>query len=319
MMSSNNGIGFDRSVETLLSERRSRARRIENARRENVLANYPEAASLWREIRDIGLEFADKMIASPQDAEALDSLARSLVAQKKTELKSVLIKNGLGEDYLEPYYFCPICRDTGRSGDEFCACIKQKMVDKMFSGSGLNPNETFETFCHDLISDPKQNKAMERIYEYCRDYSDRFPENEAGDILLIGAPGVGKSFLLNCIGGRVLGNGHSVLKITANRLVSSVLDSIRDPDSERPDFIFPELLMIDDLGTEPMINNVTLETLLSVLGERQDTGKATLIATNKPIEALAEEYGERIVSRMISPRCVKVIKLTTPSIRVMKF
>lgn len=319
MMSRNNGLGFSRAAEAELSKRRSAARRLEMEHRENVRKNYPEIFALANEMNDIGVEFADKIIASPQDAEALEAFARGLVAQKKREVQAALVKNGLGADYLEPLYSCPMCRDTGKAGDELCACIKQVIIENMFSGSGLNRNETFETFRHDLIADPKQSRAMERIFEFCRGYAESFPENKPHDMLLIGPPGVGKSFLLNCIGGSVLNSGHSVLKLTANRLVSSVLDSIRDPEIERPDFIFPELLMIDDLGTEPMINNITLETLLSVLCERQDGGKSTIIATNKSIEDLAEEYGERIVSRMISPRQVKVIKITTPSIRVMRF
>ncbi len=319
MMMTSKGIAFSRAAEAELSARRLRSERETKARRSKVRGEYPAIKSILDEITDIGIEFADKMIASPRDADALQTLASGLIEKKKTELAEALVSNGLPADYLEPVYVCPVCRDTGKDGFEICACIKQLAIENMFSGSGLNGGETFETFRHDLISDPRESKALERIYAYCLSYADRFPENELPDILLMGAPGVGKTFLLNCIGARVLNNGHSVLKITANRLVNSVLDSIRDRETERPDFISPELLMIDDLGAEPMIANVTLETLLSIICERQDQRRATLIATNKTIEDLADEYGERIVSRIISPRNVKVIRMTTPSIRIMKF
>ena len=80
----------------------------------------------------------------------------------------------------------------------------------------------------------------------------------------------------------------------------------------------PDVLMIDDLGAEPMINNITVETILSILCDRQDAGKATLIATNKDIEGLQEDYGQRIFSRMISPQRVKIFEIRTQSIRTMK-
>lgn len=38
--------------------------------------------------------------------------------------------------------------------------------------------------------------------------------------------------------------------------------------------------MIDDLGTEPMVPGITIETLFALINERQFSGKATVIATN---------------------------------------
>ncbi|MBO6061638.1 MAG: ATP-binding protein [Clostridia bacterium] len=318
-MKNSDRLAFNRAAENELSRRRAASLRIENARRENVRNNYPEIEAIRREMLEIGFDLGDKLMREPASEAELVELGNSLLEKKKAELSAALINRGLPADYLEPVYACPVCRDTGRTEDGVCACLRQLIIEDMFSGSGLNPGETFESFRHDLISDPRESKAMERIYAYCVGYADSFPNNEQPGLLLMGAPGVGKTFLLNSIGGRVLKRGHSVLRLTANKLVSSVLDSIRDTSLPRPDFISPELLIIDDLGTEPMIANVTIESILSILSERQDLNKATLFATNKDIEALAEEYGERIISRLVSPRSVKVIKLTTPSIRVMKF
>lgn len=315
---SNNGIAFNRAAENELSRRRSRGAAIARERRAFIEANHPEITALLREKREIGLDIAEKIIESPSSQDALTALGRELTSKKEGEIRAALVKCGLPADYLDPVYTCPVCRDTGRSGGELCSCLKQVMVEGMFSGSGLNPNQSFASFRHDLIEDPRAHKASERIFEYCRGWAASFPENDFPGILLIGAPGVGKTFLLNAIGAEVLGRGYSVLRVTANKLVASKLEVIRDPSLPVPDYTLPELLIIDDIGSEPMIPNITIESLLSILSERQDMGRATLFATNLDIETLEDEYGERVRSRLISPQFTKVIKVDLPNIRFMK-
>ncbi|MBO4848458.1 MAG: ATP-binding protein [Clostridia bacterium] len=315
---STNGLRFGKDTEDLLSARRSASLRELHDHREDIRKNYPVIEALRNEIAETALDFSSKIMAAPDRTEELEKLAKEIVSAKEKELKNLLAAHGLPSDYLELKYRCPVCADTGIAGSELCSCIKQHMIERMFSGSGINPGESFKSFRHDLISDPRQNKAMERIYSYCLEYSDMFPDNDLPDLLLVGAPGIGKTFLLNCIGGRVLERGYSVLKVTASKLIGSVMDSITEDGVERPDYILPELLIIDDLGTEPMIRNVTIESILSIICERQDMNRATLIATNKKFEEIDEEYGERIISRIVSPRRVKTIKMTTPNVRVMK-
>ena len=63
-----------------------------------------------------------------------------------------------------------------------------------------------------------------------------------------------------------------------------------------------DLLVIDDLGTEPMRKNVTKEYLLILLNERIAKGKSTIITTNLNPEQVLEKYEERIFSRMFNKR-----------------
>jgi len=67
------------------------------------------------------------------------------------------------------------------------------------------------------------------------------------------------------------------------------------------------LLMIDDLGTEPMFNGITVEYLFTLLNERYVTRKHTVIATNLAPAKIQERYGERVASRILdASRCIKV-------------
>ena len=315
---SNNSLRFGSETENELSARKNASLRELAEHKKNIAINDPSIEKLRRELVDISLDIAGKIMASPADAEELEKLGMQLASAKEREIEAELVSSGLPADYLNLKPRCAVCQDTGVVDGQMCRCLKQHLINKAFSGSGLDKTQTFETFRKDILPEPKDRRAIERIYAYCRDFADAFPDNELKDMLLIGPPGVGKTFLLNCIGGRVLERGFSVLRMTANRLISSVLDSIRS-GSAAPDLVSPDLLMIDDLGTEPMINNVTLETILSVICERQDAGRSTLIASNKDISVLSDEYGDRIISRMIAPRNVKVIKVMTPSVRELKF
>lgn len=286
------------------------------SRRKLAAEKCPEALRLEKEINDTALEFSRKIIESPADAAALNALASDIIAGKRGQMQHALEQKGFPGDYLEVKHICPVCCDTGYTKGGVCACMRQAVINARFKGSGVNPNENFEVFRFDLLKDPKQQRAMRRIYDYCRGYADNFPNNEHRDLLLIGEPGVGKTYLLNCMGGRVLANGASVLKLNTYRLIQLIMESFRDEPENKPDFLMPELLIIDDLGAEPMLNNVTIESLLSIICERQDRGLATLCATNHSPDELAERYGSRLTSRLIAPRSVKVITVETENVRL---
>lgn len=315
---SGNGYGFCKEIENEISRRKSRNSRVLQARKAGLKAGHPEVYSAYRELMEVSLDLAEKIAVSAENTDQLKALAEKLTAEKEAELKAALTAERLPEDYLKPQYTCKICHDTGMVDGEVCACMRRMLIESRFKGSGINREQTFKTFRHDLFSDARDRRASEAVCSYCIEYAERFPENELPDLLLMGIPGVGKTFLLNCIGARLLERGYSVLKISSYKLIESTLDSIRNSGNGRQDMTMPDVLMIDDLGAEPMISNITVETVLSILCDRQDAGKATLIATNKDIDSLQEEYGQRIFSRMISPQRVKIFTIMTPSIRTMK-
>ena len=73
--------------------------------------------------------------------------------------------------------------------------------------------------------------------------------------------------------------------------------------------------MIDDLGSEPLMQNVTVEQLFNLLNERLNRGLSTVISTNLTMEELQSRYTERIASRLRDRNNWKVITLEGKDIR----
>ena len=70
------------------------------------------------------------------------------------------------------------------------------------------------------------------------------------------------------------------------------------------------------LLTEPMMQNITIEQLFSVISERQNLGKPVVISTNLDLNEMKRRYTERIASRMNDPKTSRVIPLAGRDLRL---
>ena len=313
---------FCKKLETELSERKRRTRRIESSRLQEVYSRNPEIKKLDDNLATIAFDMG-RQLMNAGNSEEIRGLANALIEKKQRERRDLLVSSGFPADYLDPQYECTLCHDTGRvAGGELCRCVVQLAINTVFESSGVSAAQNFRNFDLNLQKNPKDRNVMSRIRDAAEAYANAFPNNERRDLLYQGETGVGKTYLLNCIGGRVLERGYSVLKISAYKLIQLTLDNLRNEPSERPDYILPDLLIIDDLGTEPMIRNITIETLLSIVCERQDLDKATIIATNLSVtdedgvDTLQSVYGERFASRFMAPRTAKIQRVRTQNVRL---
>ena len=73
-------------------------------------------------------------------------------------------------------------------------------------------------------------------------------------------------------------------------------------------------LVIDDLGTEPMLKNISIEYLMAVLNHRSAKKLPYAVATNLTMAQLMERYGERIVSRLMDR--ARLVQLTGQDLRL---
>ena len=74
--------------------------------------------------------------------------------------------------------------------------------------------------------------------------------------------------------------------------------------------------MIDDLGTEPILKNITKEYLYNLINVRQVNNKPTFITTNLSLDNILERYDDRIFSRLGNKNLATNIQLTSSDKRV---
>lgn len=272
----------------------------------------------------IGSEIARIAVESIQAGQDPAPKVQALRARAKEELA----KAGYSQEDLQPPYRCPLCRDTGyveTPRKRFCECFQKRLQERVVQRSGLGsaPGHTFDHFDLDVFSDEaqegslSQRETMRRLRRFAESYADAFPNNEKRDLTFTGPTGLGKTFLADCIAARVLERGFTVLRMTAFRLMEALRRHHmgRDEENLLDVMLTADLLLIDDLGTEPLLENVSIEYLFAILNERQQAQRATLVATNLTLPELRARYTERITSRLLNGECAAVIPFKGRDVR----
>ena len=156
------------------------------------------------------------------------------------------------------------------------------------------------------------------VKKLCEEYADAFPKNRLRNLLLCGEGGLGKTFLLNCIFERVTSRGFSAVRITAFRMFEAMRQQHFNSGEKFDGFsalIEAPMLLIDDLGTEPMMRNITVEYLFTLLNERAAAKRHTVVATNLTPSQIKNRYGERVASRLLDRTCCAPVLLKGKDLR----
>ena len=202
---------------------------------------------------------------------------------------------------LEPHYQCPICHDKGWVNDKPCKCYIDAYCDLLKREAMISPLPDFR-FEDNKLEELGKNEKTQQLYPIFQKFCDNFDSSKLRSVYLSGAVGVGKTCLLSCIANKLIENGKYVVYVTAfdwSRIVLAKHLSKNDALSELYDNMFQcDLLIIDDLGTEPMYKNVSLEYFLSIIDWRISHGKKTILSTNLTGEQFVARYGERAFSRI---------------------
>ena len=102
------------------AEIRSQNKAAELRRREEISALCPEVDEIGIKLRSHMHELVGLALGQPgRSAEELE--AESLALQERRRV--LLRKAGYPDDYLDPIFSCPICRDTGWVGERMCDCL----------------------------------------------------------------------------------------------------------------------------------------------------------------------------------------------------
>ena len=308
------------------AQQRARDEADQQARLAQACALRPEIARLREESAELAFG-AMRSILSQESAEDRIEAAQQMKRRGKAinaRIRALLVDAGLGEDALEMRWRCPVCRDTGYVGDapaRFCDCFEARLRLRQYEdGSMAGTNEeNFERFDVSLFPETDgQRTFMIAARNMCESFANDYPNTRFMGILLTGTGGLGKTFLLNCVFARVIQRGFSAVRITAFRMFEAMRRQHVGNDENYNGFselIEAPLLLIDDLGTEPMMRNITVEYLFTLLNERFAARRHTVIATNLAPVQLKERYGERVASRLLDRGLIATVQLKGRDLR----
>jgi DNA replication protein DnaC len=107
---------------------------------------------------------------------------------------------------------------------------------------------------------------------------------ERRDVLWLGPPGVGKSFLVQAIGYQAIKSGHVVLYRSVFDVVRDFLheEALSAEDKVLSKYLKPDLLIIDDMGMKQLPKR-SGEYLFEIIMRRYET-RSTMMTSNRPLE-----------------------------------
>lgn len=293
-----------------------RAREDAERRRNEVETALPEVAALHRELSSVGLEIMRTSLQAKDEQArraAIDALRQKNEAllHRRAEL---LLAAGYPADYTELRYECSQCSDTGYlDSGAMCSCMREKLITAGYASSGLGSllsTQSFDNYSLDYFkSDEKTWRTMNTVLRTLRDYANSFSVEHvdrmpaAGNLLLVGGTGLGKTHLSTAVAKAVLDRGFDVLYTGAVGMVASFENarfgsSVGLADTSDIDRYYEcDLLIIDDLGTE-VSNQFTVSTIYNVINTRLNLRRPTVISTNLMQDELRRRYWDRITSRL---------------------
>jgi DNA replication protein DnaC len=143
---------------------------------------------------------------------------------------------------------------------------------------------------------------------------------EKSDVLLLGPPGVGKSFLIQAIGHQAIKSGMLVLYRSIFDLARDFLseeDTAVQQDRMLARYLKPELLLIDDMGMKQLPRR-SGEYLLEIIMRRHEN-RSTMMTSNRPLEDWAKLIGDVPAATAILDRFLQhatIVQITGKSYRL---
>lgn len=161
---------------------------------------------------------------------------------------------------------------------------QERLIKRRIKAAAFRDLKTLEDF--DFSFNPAIRKKL--IYDLA---TCRFV-HQAGDVLLLGPPGTGKSHLVQAIGYQAIKAGFVVR-------YRSIFDVVRDfmadeafagADKILDKYLKPDLLIIDDMGIKQLPKR-SGEYFFEVVMRRYET-RSTIMTSNRPLEDWGKLIGD---------------------------
>ena len=308
-------------------EKKREKNSLEEARRlREISAKFPYLSQLLEKRHRMVMDSVRSAFAGKDAPDAEERMA-----QYNREIRALLKEKGFPEDYLSPVCECEKCRDSGyiyENGHKRpCECLEKACL-RALSGAEetQGASGTFEAFDETVFpeaplpgTDVTQREYMRIVRDRCLLYASQLPLGPLKTLLLHGGSGLGKTYLLQCVGNEAMKRGMQVASVSAYDLLMALKNAYFSRTGEgAEEYLEAELLLIDDLGMEPLIENVTVEQIYYLLNTRLNKGLYTAITTNLSRTEIQQRYTERVSSRLLNTRTGLAIPFRGRDIRLLK-
>lgn len=320
---------MEKTLQQILAEyeyKRNFAQQRQEAQLAALFAAHPKLKELQEQKKSLIVQRLMDIMKRPQEKQQIVARSRQSMEQMEAEAQAYLEKHGLHLPQVK--VDCPLCQDTGylQAGErkEFCTCLRARLYVEALGGQEIAALKgSFEEFDEAIFPDTQENRKMSQkssmlaIRSFLQGYAQAFPKNPQKQILLIGSAGLGKSYCLACLCKELQKKQPDICYFGSYALFR-LFHRHRLGEIPSLGLIYEaKVLAIDDLGNEPLTQNVSKEYLFDLLNVRMQRGLHTFIATNNTVKQLQERYTEPVASRLLSDRDTLTIRFSGEDLRLL--
>lgn len=189
---------------------------------------------------------------------------------------------------------CKLCSGTGWvvverdgvSAAERCTCVAESQLEQAESASQIPANyraASFETF-HLPQDNPMASRGLADAMLAVSSYSRLYPDTPKPGLLVVGAPGTGKTHLAVAALRRLISRGHEGVFFDYQNLLERIRAGYNETlgTSSREAYrnaLEAEILLLDDLGAHRVTDWVE-DTVTSIVNFRYNNRKPLIATTN---------------------------------------
>ncbi len=303
---------FNFTINKIFSDRRANAKQVAEQNLNLALKN-PTLSQSFYKVRGLQIDLSKVDKNSKEYSDII----------KQIEAERVILRNelkncNLTKEDLKPQYVCKQCNDTGFVNGKKCACYKAEQNKLYLSECGINRTTlpTFDKIDFNTFDSVKED--VEKIYNLTRSFVEK-TDSTKYNLVITGNTGVGKTYLSECALSLALNLDLHTVYTTAFSLNEEMLKyhiaKLEEKQSILSPLLTSDLLIIDDLGSENKLKNVTNEYLYLILDTRTRNGLKTIITTNLNPDQVQDSYDDRVFSRMFSKQIGVLLKMPGSDLR----
>ena len=161
---------------------------------------------------------------------------------------------------------------------------QQRQIDRRVNAAQFKEMKSLDEF--DFAFNPSIKRAQMFDLATCRFV------REAKDVLLVGPPGTGKSFLVQAIGRQAIQQGFVVYYRSIFDVVRDFLhdESLNGDEKTLARYLKPDLVIIDDMGMKSLPRKGG-EVLFEIIMRRYEN-RSTMMTSNRPLQDWGKLIGD---------------------------